>query len=131
LRPFVERGGSRGRFTITGENIQLPPNTALALGIAYHELATNAVKYGSLSNDVGCVLIHWVIEPSPEGDRLRLCWQECDGPLVKVPTRKGFGSRVIERGLAHELVAKVHIEYHQDGLVCSIDIPAPESRQTK
>jgi PAS domain S-box-containing protein len=122
LEPF---GGRTERFEITGKNIRLTPKATLALGIALHELATNAVKYGAFSNETGSIRIAWTIEPAPQGDRLILSWQEKNGPPVKPPTRKGFGSRVIERGLAHELEGKVHLDYRADGVVCTIDIPAP------
>lgn len=61
----------------------------------------------------------------PEGDRLILRWQEKDGPRVTPPVRKGFGSRVIERGLPHELEGTVDLDYRVDGVVCTINIPAP------
>jgi hypothetical protein len=67
------------------------------------ELATNAVKYGALSNAAGAILIGWTMETAPAGKRLLLSWEEKGGPPVKAPTRKGFGSRVLERVLAHEL----------------------------
>ena len=100
MEPFGVANGRAERFLITGENIRFPPKAALALGIAFHELATNAVKYGAFSNEAGSILIAWTIEPRPEGNRLILRWQEKDGPPVTPPSRKGFGSRVIERGLA-------------------------------
>ena len=125
LEPFGVANGRAERFVITGKNIRFPPKAALALGIAFHELATNAVKYGAFSNEAGSILIAWTIEPAPEGDRLILHWQEKDGPPVTPPSRKGFGSRVIERGLAHELEGTVDLDYRADGVVCTINIPAP------
>jgi two-component sensor histidine kinase len=94
-----------------GENIRFPPKAALALGIAFNELATNAVKYGALSNATGSILIEWTIETAPDGRRLLLSWKEKGGPLVKPPAQKGFESRVIERGLAHELEGTTHLDY--------------------
>ena len=96
---------------ITGKNIRFPPKVALALGIAFNELATNAVKYGALSNETGSILYRGRLSRRPEGNRLILRWQEKDGPPVTPPSRKGFGSRVIERGLAHELEGTVHLDY--------------------
>jgi PAS domain S-box-containing protein len=125
LEPFGIAGGRAERIMITGENIRFPPKAALALGIAFNELATNAVKYGAFSNEAGSILIAWTIEPTPEGNRLLLRWQEKDGPPVTPPSRKGFGSRVIERGLAYELEGTVHLDYRTDGVVCTINIPAP------
>jgi PAS domain S-box-containing protein len=127
LEPFGVSNGRAERFVITGNNILLTPKATLALGIAFHELATNAVKYGAFSNATGSILIAWTIEPTPEGNRLVLLWQEKDGPSVARPSRKGFGSQVIERGLAHELEAMVHLDYRADGVDCTIDIPAPQA----
>jgi two-component sensor histidine kinase len=125
LKPFEVATGRTQHFSITGDNIRLQANATLALGIALHELATNAMKYGAFANETGCVEIEWKAFTTPDGERLILRWQEKDGPPVKPPIHKGFGSQVIERGLAHELGGKVHVDYRTDGLVCTIDIPAP------
>jgi len=125
MEPFGVINGRKERFTIDGCNVRLPPKATLALGIALNELATNAVKYGAFSNEAGSIAISWTIEPSADGERLILCWHEKDGPPVSAPTRRGFGSQVMERGLAHELDGKVSLEYRPGGVVCSIDIPAP------
>jgi PAS domain S-box-containing protein len=123
LEPFGVSGGRADRIVIMGENIRFPPKAALALGIAFNELATNAVKYGALSNATGSILIEWTIETALAGKRLLLSWKEKDGPPVKPPAHKGFGSRVIERGLAHELEGTTHLDYRPEGLVCTMDIP--------
>ncbi len=125
LEPFGVSGGRAERIAIRGENVRFPPQAALALGIAFNELATNAMKYGSLSNEKGSVLIEWKIAQTSEGRRLILHWQEKDGPPVAPPSQKGFGSNVIERGLAHELQGKVHLDYRPDGLICAMNFPAP------
>jgi two-component sensor histidine kinase len=72
------------------------------------------------------IAIAWKLEPAPEGKRLLLRWEEKGGPAVKAPSRKGFGSRVIERGLAIELGGQVHLDYRAEGMVCTIDFPAPQ-----
>ncbi len=126
LEPFAVADGRAERFKVEGANLRLPPKATLALGIAFHELATNALKYGAFSNDAGTVSIAWRIEPSRDGERLILHWREKDGPSVTPPTRKGFGTQAIERGLAHELDGKVDLEYRPEGVVCTIDIPAPQ-----
>ena len=125
LEPFGVTGGRADRIVIEGENIRFSPPEALALGIAFNELATNAMKYGALSNATGSILIAWKIEQAPEGERLLIIWKERDGPPVMAPSHKGFGSRVIERGLAHELQGTTHLDFRPDGLVCTINIPAP------
>lgn len=126
LEPFGTAEGRARRIMLKGEDIRFGPKAALALGIAFNELATNAAKYGAFSNDVGSVWIEWVIEPSPTGRRLVLTWTEKDGPAVTAPLCKGFGSHVIERGLAPELNGAVRLDYRTEGVVCTINIPAPE-----
>jgi two-component sensor histidine kinase len=123
LEPFGVTDGRAERIVISGENIRFPPPAALALGIAFNELATNAVKYGAFSNATGSILIEWAIEPME--NRLHLRWQERDGPPVSAPTRTGFGSRVIKNGLAHEMEGTTDLDYQPDGLVCTMIIPAP------
>ena len=107
LEPFGSATGKPDRFAIKGDDIDLTPRATLALGVAFHELAVNAVKYGALSNEAGSILIAWMVEQTPGGDRLILRWQEHDGPLVTPRIREGFGSRVIERRLGQELSGKV------------------------
>jgi PAS domain S-box-containing protein len=125
LGPFGIANGRGERFVIEGGNIRLPPKVTLTLGVVFNELATNAVKYGAFSDDTGSVSIRWAIEPTPEGDRLVVHWQEKNGPSVTKPSRKGFGSQVIERGLAHELEGSANLDYQTDGLICTINIPVP------
>ena len=95
--------------------------------MVFHELATNAAKHGALSNDAaGQIDIAWQIEPTPQGDRMRLRWQESGGPPVTRPRRKGFGSRLIESGLAQELDGEVRLDYEPAGVVCQIVMPVPQ-----
>lgn len=124
MKPFVAEGRAE-RFVVTGENIRVQPAAVLSLGVALHELATNAVKYGAFSNEAGRILMGWEIVASPKGDRLNLHWQETGGPAVSPPSRKGFGSTVIIAGLAHELGGEVNLDFPVEGAVCTINIPAP------
>ncbi|MBA3512741.1 HWE histidine kinase domain-containing protein [Sphingomonas sp.] len=126
LEPFGIAKGRAERIRIEGENVRFSPKAALALGIAFHELATNAAKYGAFSGETGCVRVEWTIKPAPEGDRLVLRWTEENGPPVRPSSKKGFGSRVIERGLALELGGTTQLDFRPDGVVCTIDIPAPQ-----
>ena len=123
LEPFEVGDGRAERIVVKGENIRFSPQSALALGIVFNELATNAVKYGALSNEAGSILIEWTKEPTPAGAQLRLRWQEKDGPPVTAPTHTGFGSRVIERSLVQELEGTIHLEYRPGGLECTMTIP--------
>lgn len=123
LEPFVADGRTE-RFIVTGENIRIRPAAVLALSIAFNELATNASKYGAFSNEAGRIIMRWKIVKMADGDRLHLHWQETGGPPVPPPSRKGFGTRAIIGGLAHQLNAAVTLDYPPDGVACAIDIPA-------
>ena len=112
------------RFVLSGPPVRLSPRMALSLSMALHELATNAVKYGALSSLSGQVRIAWSVTPpaAPGGHpRLSLTWTETGGPPVAAPTRRGFGSRLIERGLASELAGEAHIAFEPGGVVCRIE----------
>ena len=127
LAPFSVTEGRAERFTIEGANIRLSPKAALSLGIAFNELATNAVKYGAFSNEGGTISINWTLDMEPDGRWLCLHWREKNGPRVTPPSRRGFGSRVLEQGLAHELNGKVSLNYAPGGIVCTIHVPAPQA----
>jgi PAS domain S-box-containing protein len=128
LRPH--RSDREERFEAYGPEVQLSPKTALAIAMALHELATNAIKYGALSNEEGQVALHWQIEEADREQRLHIIWSEQGGPPVAPPTRKGFGTRLIERGLAAELGGSVQLSYPVSGVICVIDtlLPAVASR---
>jgi two-component sensor histidine kinase len=111
------------RFRISGPRLHIRPKAALALSLALHELATNATKYGALSAEEGSVEITWELEAVSEGERFRLRWSEHGGPPVEPRNRKGFGSRLIERGLAAELKGDVQLDFQPAGLLCRIDAP--------
>jgi PAS domain S-box-containing protein len=125
MEPFRFAKARVERVVFKGENIRFPPKAAMALGIVFNELATNAVKYGALSNEAGSVLIEWTKEQTPAGGRILLNWQEKDGPPVTPPSHTGFGSRVIERSLASELHGTVDLDYRPDGLVFTMTMPMP------
>jgi PAS domain S-box-containing protein len=113
--------GGPGCFVFSGPPVWLSPRMALSLSMALHELATNAVKYGALSAPGGKVRIEWTVTPGPDGARLALTWTECGGPPVTIPTRRGFGSRLIERCVASELSGKARIDFAPEGVVCRIE----------
>lgn len=120
LAPFGALDDATSRFSITGNAFDLHPQTALALAMGLHELAMNAVQYGALGVEGGRVDVSWNVIA---GDILQLRWIERGGPSVKEASRSGFGRRLIERGLAHELGGEVRVSFHSDGVVCEIDIP--------
>jgi len=119
LRPWRETAG-RPRFRVEGPAVHLDTKRALALGMVFHELATNAANHGALSNANGMVKVVWTLEP--DGKLLKLCWEEEGGPKVGEPQRRGFGLRVIEHGLAREISGKVTLDFRPQGLLCAWDM---------
>lgn len=113
-------------FTIAGDDVTLTPRAGMVLSMAIHELTTNAVKYGALGAEHGRLDIRWWRHEAEEAPVLRISWIERGGPPVSTPTRRGFGTTLIERALSHEFDAKVTREFRPSGLVCSIDIPLTE-----
>lgn len=128
LEPFASKDS---RVSIEGPDVWLTPKQALALSMALHELATNATKYGALSNEAGSVVVNWVVAPLDMLRELVLTWTERDGPPVFQPTRKGFGTRLIQRNLAHDLGGEATIEYRPNGVVSVIRSPIEANRQGK
>jgi PAS domain S-box-containing protein len=121
IEPYASRG--ENRFHVRGTEVRLTPQQALAMAMALQELATNAAKYGSLSNDTGIVVIEWSVVHEADGLHLHLTWTERHGPPVEPPQRRGFGTRLIERGLARELGAEMRIGFLPEGVVFTADIP--------
>jgi PAS domain S-box-containing protein len=119
LRPHA---GHEVQIRLSGEdNVRVPPQTAVNLAMALHELATNAAKYGALSSRSGRVDVSWTVTHSEPV--LHIHWRESDGPAVSPPEREGFGTRMIQRVLASELGGKVTLEFKPAGLECSIEAP--------
>ncbi|HEX2555959.1 MAG TPA: HWE histidine kinase domain-containing protein [Microvirga sp.] len=114
--------GGPERIRSSGPDIRLSPRAALALAMMAHELGTNAIKYGALSNESGRVDLAWSVETLSDGARFRFNWTERDGPPVRPPARKGFGSRLIERGLAGDR-GDVRLAFAPEGVVCAVDAP--------
>jgi PAS domain S-box-containing protein len=108
------------RIALAGPRVRIAPKTAIALSMAFHELATNALKHGALSAPDGRVELAW----ARDGDEVELKWRERGGPEVTRPTRSGFGSRLLGRVLAGELGAPADLAYPPEGLVCTIRAPA-------
>ncbi|SDN14101.1 PAS domain S-box-containing protein [Methylobacterium phyllostachyos] len=112
------------RFVLDGPDARLHPKVAVTLGMALHELMTNAAKYGSLSIPEGRVAVSWALHALDDGrQQLALSWEEHDGPPVTRPTRRGFGSRLIERQLPMEFDGRAAITYAPDGVVCQLEVP--------
>ena len=122
LAPHVT-SGDRGRVSYSGPPINLGPNAAVTLNMAFHELATNAAKYGSLSVAGGRVDVVWTIEQGDDPVTILINWRESDGPAVAPPERRGFGSRLIEHGLAREFDGSVHLTFGMKGVCCQMRLP--------
>ena len=122
LRPFA--AAASGQVRVEGAPVWLQPRAALTMALVLHELATNAVKYGALSVEQGRITLSWTWDAV--GDRLRLTWSEAGGPPVRPPTRRGFGSRLIERALRSELQGSAVMTYAPTGLVCLMEAQLPK-----
>lgn len=111
-----------GRLSLNGPHIALSPARALSLGMIFHELATNAAKYGALAHGDGRVSVDWRVIPhaSPQ---LEIIWSEKVGRPVKKPERRGFGTRLIERNVRHDLRGAVDMSYTEDGLSARFTLP--------
>ncbi|WP_343062270.1 PAS domain S-box protein [Hyphomicrobium methylovorum] len=121
-------GAGEDRISYSGPALVLNSQVALHLALVLHELVTNALKHGALSNNDGKIEIHWVIR-SDDGRRLQLQWQELGGPPVTAPAERGFGTTLIKCSLdPHDGNAVVH--YKRDGVVCEITLPLPEEEST-
>jgi two-component sensor histidine kinase len=111
-----------GRFEVNGSDVRLSPRSTLALTLALHELATNASKYGALSVPTGHITISWSVRCT-DLPNLVFRWQELNGPSVSLSRQKGFGSKLLEHVLAHELKGEVRIIYDSAGVICEIVAP--------
>jgi PAS domain S-box-containing protein len=121
LAPF---GGVDGRrVTASGPSVNLRPDVLQNLGLALHELATNASKYGALSRDTGSVSIEWSAGRAGPEQRFIMTWTERGGPRVKAPTRKGFGHVIIEKSLAQVINGDVKLSFDAKGVTWTVDAP--------
>jgi two-component sensor histidine kinase len=117
LAPFADLMGSR--IVVRGPKLRLNAASAQAIGLALHELATNAGKYGALSTDTGRVDVSW----GTDGDTFAMSWTERDGPPVAAPTRRGFGTIVIERMAERSLGGSVDLDYAPSGVTWCLTCP--------
>lgn len=121
--PYENCDGAR--ITLAGAPIRLPPKTALLLAMVFHELATNAAKFGALSGAEGHVDVTWSLEPD---ERLSVTWHESGGPDVHEPERPGFGMRLLSRGVADELGGAAEINFDPCGINCHMEVPLHPER---
>lgn len=119
LAPF----SARDRVSVEGPDIGVKPETAVALLLGIHELASNAAKFGALSNDEGRVRLTWDVDMGADRRELTLDWVETGGPRVAMPTSKSMGSKLIERGLPHALGGEAKLDFAPEGVRFSLKTP--------
>jgi two-component sensor histidine kinase/DNA-binding NarL/FixJ family response regulator len=116
--PYDSNGGRR--FHFNGPDIRITSGAVIALAMTFNELCTNTTKFGALSNSTGRVEVAWTIDKTKQ--RLRLNWTESGGPAVEAPTRRSFGTRMME-SLGQQLSGNVHLAYEPSGFVYVLDVP--------
>ena len=125
LEPFIS--GTPGRIRISDDPVFLPADLATPFGLVFHELATNAAKYGSFSRQGGAVDLSWTMRTRNGQRVLTVVWRESGGPAVTEPKTTGFGSQLIERAIPD---AKVRREFGSEGMACTIELPLPKVSST-
>ncbi|MGO4388344.1 sensor histidine kinase [Microvirga sp. 2YAF29] len=121
LEPYQD--SMRQRIRLRGPKVNLQPSAVLALGLATHEMATNATKYGSLSSPEGRINVMWAVTPALNPPVLIVEWVESGGPRVMPPAREGFGTKLIQRGLAQQLGGEIKLDFRPEGIRCVITFP--------
>ena len=125
LAPFAEAGA---RLSIEGPAVKLAPSAAQAVGMALHELATNAAKHGALSTEAGRIRIAWSLSGESDDDRIfSMGWSEHEGPPVEPPTRRGFGITVVERMVSGTLGGQAKLEFAPRGIIWTFACPAHQA----
>jgi len=119
--PYEDDG--KKHIHVDGPSVALSPRAALTFAMVLHELATNAVKYGSLSTPRGGVKVAWSVANGVTPPTLHFRWQESGGPPIVAPEKRGFGTRLVEQGVRRELEGKAEIAFEPAGLQCRIEIP--------
>ena len=124
LGPYDD--GMDRRVRLDGPPVELPSEAAVPIGMAVHELTTNAAKHGALSRSGGRVNVTWTVETSGETPILEFTWVERGGPPVATPSRQGFGSRLLQRVLTTQLQAEVRMDYDPAGARFVMRVPLPK-----
>jgi two-component sensor histidine kinase len=124
MAPYV--GADSDRVAIEGDDLTLARECAIALELVFHELVTNAAKYGALSNDTGMVTVRWNRSGNGAEPRAHIEWCESGGPLIESQGEPRFGSLLIQSSVAHDLAGSVDMRFEPHGLQCRIDFPLTE-----
>jgi two-component sensor histidine kinase len=118
LQPYLLNNPER--MLMSGPAVPLSPRLAVVLSMIVHEIATNAAKYGALSNETGTVRLDWEVTAEDAGPKLRLIWAEAGGPPVVAPVQRGFGSRLIERSARDQLGGEATVDFLPRGVVYTV-----------
>ena len=118
LQPYLLNAPERLRMS--GPRVPLSPRLAVVLAMIVHEIATNAAKYGALSNDAGKITLDWEVISENATSKLRLVWTETGGPHVSAPIQRGFGSRLIERSARDQLGGEATVDFLPHGVVYTV-----------
>jgi len=121
LAPFQSGGHERIQFS--GNPVRLTPTMALTMTMVLHELAGNAARFGALSTAGGRLAVSWEVDRGLKGQTLYLVWVETGGPTVRLPGERGFGTRLIERGIVQQLNGMAVVDFDPSGLRCRMEIP--------
>src|SRR5262249_31808698 len=127
LKPFAGNERALDRISANGPVVWIAANTAVTLTLAFHELATNATKYGALSNDNGRIDVVWTPDPGQAAKELHLHWREKGGPPVTPPIRKGFGTMLMEKVLAYEADCQAQLAFAPTGLEFHFRLPLSDN----
>jgi two-component sensor histidine kinase len=117
LQPFSNR------VSLEGPDIIIDGRVVQTIALVIHELATNAAKHGALSNDTGRVFLRWRVDDAADDARFKFRWEERGGPSVLPPTRKGFGSTLLETAITADLMIKPRLSFEPGGFVYELDVP--------
>ncbi|GJD66320.1 HWE histidine kinase domain-containing protein [Methylobacterium frigidaeris] len=123
LRAELDPYAEGGRVTLEGPRLKLPSELAVPVSMALHELTTNAVRHGALAHPGGRVVVTWKVEDDSDGHRLAWTWNEHDGPPPTLPTREGFGTRLLNKILTAQVAAEVDVGFESDGLRVHVRLP--------
>lgn len=123
LSPYEAAGAVGARVAVDGPRVRLAPVIATSLAMAFHELAANAVQYGALANGAGRVAVAWRPAETEAVPSVELTWVERGGPPVVEPTRRGFGTRLVERSIPIELGGRARLDFLREGLQCRLWLP--------
>jgi PAS domain S-box-containing protein len=128
-RGFAVYGVDNPRIHVAGSDLGVGPRTAAALTMTLHELCTNAVKHGALSNNIGNVALVWTVDQDIGDPKLRVLWKERGGPPVEVPARMGFGSQIIRQYCKSLVDAEFALEFKSQGLEWALEVPVESLKQ--